>query len=70
MHTATEYFDMPHLDKSDLALTNITSGVSDSDLAIVFNPALSTKNVVDAGRHLIPLIVVSRSKKSDTTNSF
>lgn len=54
---------LPHLNKSDLALTNITAGVSDRDLPIVLNPALSTENVVDAGRHLVPFIVVSKSRK-------
>ncbi len=54
---------LPHLDKSDFALTNVTAGVSDGDLPIVLNPALSTENVVDAGCHLVPLIVVSKSKK-------
>lgn len=66
MHTATKYdffTCLPHLNKSDLALTNITAGVSDGDLPIVLNPALSTENVVDAGRHLVPLIVVSKSRK-------
>ncbi len=49
-------------------MTNITAGVSDGDLPIVFNPALSTENVVDAGRHLIPLIVVSKSRKKEVKN--
>lgn len=51
----------PHLYKSDLALTNVTVCVSDGDLPVVLNPTLSTENVVDAGRHLVPLIVVSKS---------
>lgn len=56
---------LPHLNESDLALTYITAGVSDGDLPIVLNPALSTKNVVDAGRHLVPLIVVSKSREME-----
>lgn len=55
----------PHLNKSDLALTDITAGVSDGDLPVVLNPALPTENVVDAGRHLVPFIVVSSSRKGD-----
>lgn len=54
---------LTHLNKCDLALANITAGVSDGDLSVVFNPTLSTENVMDAGRHLVPLIVVSRSRK-------
>lgn len=53
----------PHLNKSDLALANVTARVSDGDLPVVLNPALSAENVVDAGRHLVPLVVVSRSRK-------
>lgn len=53
---------MPHLNKSDLTLTNITAGVSDGDLPIVLNPALSTEDVVDARRHFVPLVVVTKAK--------
>ena len=61
---------LPHLNKCDLALTNITAGVSDGDLPIMLNPALSTENVVDAGRHFVPLIVVSKSTTKGTTFLF
>lgn len=56
-----------HLDKSDLALANIAVGVSDWDLPIVLDPALTTKDVVDAGCHFVPLIVIPKSKVTNTT---
>lgn len=52
---------LPYLNKSDLALTNITAGVSDGDLPIVLDPALPTENVVDARGHFVPLVMVSKS---------
>ena len=36
----------------------------------MLNPALSTENVVDAGRHLVPLIVVSKSRKGELKTIF
>ena len=57
--------DWPHLNKRDLALANVTAGVSDGDLPVVLDPALATENVVDAGRDLVPLIVVSKSEKKE-----
>lgn len=60
---STSFFAyVPHLYERDLALTHITTGVPDADLPIVLNPALPTENVVDAGCHLVPLIVVSESR--------
>lgn len=58
-----------HLDKSDLALANIAVGVSDWDLPIVLDPALTTKDVVDAGCHFVPFIVIPKSKGSNHNNS-
>lgn len=52
---------MPDLFKSDLALTDVTAGVSDSDLSIVLNPSRSAEKVVDTGCHIVPFIVVSKS---------
>lgn len=76
MHRATKYnlftekvlASLNHLNKSDLALANVTVGVSDGYLAIVLNPSLSTDNVMNAGSHLIPLIVVSKSGKREKNN--
>lgn len=61
---------LPHLNESDLALTNITAGISNGDFPIVLDPALSTENVVDAGRHLVPLIVVSQSRQMELKTTF
>lgn len=52
---------MSHLDKSELALANITAGVSYGQLSVVLYPALSTQDVVDTRCHLVPLIAVSHS---------
>lgn len=59
---------MPHLDKCDLALADVTARVFDGDLAVVLYPALTTKDVVDAGRHLVPLIAVSKSGTRKSVN--
>lgn len=53
----------PHLHKSDFAVTDITAAVPDGDLPVVLDPALSAQNVVDARCHLVPLIVVSKSRQ-------
>lgn len=52
-----------HLNKGDLALTDVAAAVPDGDLAVVLDPALPAENVVDAGRHLVPLIMVSSARK-------
>lgn len=48
-----------YLDKSDLAVADIAAAVLDGNLPVVLNPTLAAQNVVDAGRHLVPLVVVS-----------
>lgn len=53
---------IPDLDERDPALTGVTAGVSDGDLSVVLDPALSAEEVVDAGRHIAPLVVVSESR--------
>lgn len=57
------FFCLSHLDESDPALTCITVGVFDGNLSVVLDPALSAENVVDAGRHFVPFIVVSESEQ-------
>lgn len=56
---------MPYLKKSDLALTDVTVVVFDVDLSVVLDPARSAEKVVDAGCHMFPFIVVSKSKSRD-----
>lgn len=53
----------PHLHKSDFAVTSITGAIPDGDLPVVLDPALSAQNVVDARCHLVPLIVVPKSRQ-------
>lgn len=48
-----------HLDKSNLAVADIAAAVPDGNLPVVLDPALAAQDVVDAGRHLVPLVVVS-----------
>lgn len=56
---------MPYLKKGDLALTDVAVVVFDVDLSVVFDPAWSAEKVVDAGCHMFPFIVVSKSKSRD-----
>lgn len=51
-----------HLDEGDLAGAEVTLGVSDGHLAVVFQPPLLTQDVVDAGHHLVPLVVIPISR--------
>lgn len=53
---------IPDLNERDPALTGVTAGVSDGDLSVVLDPALSAEEVVDAGRHIAPFVVVSESR--------
>lgn len=56
---------MPYLNKSDLALADVTVVVFDVDLSVVLDPARSAEKIVDAGCHIFPFIVVSKSKRRD-----
>lgn len=57
-----------HLDKSDLAVADIAAAVPDGNLPVVLNPTLAAENVVDAGRHLVPLVVVSTPEWEEQLN--
>lgn len=50
---------MSHLDEGDLAGADVAVEVADGDLSVVLQPALLTQDVVDAGHHFVPFIVVS-----------
>ena len=52
-----------HLAEGDLAVTGAVLRVPDEHLPIVLDPALAAQNVVNAGRHLIPLKVVPKSER-------
>lgn len=56
---------MSYLKKRDLALTDVAVVVFDVDLSVVLDPARSAEKVVDAGCHMFPFIVVSKSKSRD-----
>lgn len=55
-----------HLDKSDFALANVTVSVLDGYFPIVLYAALPAQDVVDAGGHLVPLIMVTKSDRNRT----
>lgn len=65
IHLITSY-----LNKSDLALTDVTVVVFDVDLSIVLDPARPAEKVVDAGCHMFPFIVVSKSKRDWKCETF
>lgn len=48
-----------HLNKGEFADVGSVAGVSDRDLAVMFDPSPPAQNVVDARRHLVPLIVIT-----------
>ncbi len=48
-----------HLDKGDLAGADVALQVADGDLAVMLQIALLTEDVMDAGHHFVPLIVIS-----------
>lgn len=58
---------MSYLDKGDFAGTQVALGVSDDHLTIVFQPALLTQHIVDAGHSLVPLIVVTITRQYERT---
>lgn len=58
---STKNTTLPHLYKCHFTLANITVNVFNGHLPVVFNPALATEDVMDAGRHFVPLIVVPKS---------
>lgn len=47
----------PHLDKSNLACADVTFEVFDDDLSVMLQIALLAKDVMDASRYFVPLIV-------------
>lgn len=52
---------LPHLDKCDFTLAVVTVDIFDGHLSVVFNPALATQDVMDAGCHFVPFVVVPKA---------
>lgn len=50
----------PNLHKCDFTLAVITVDVFNGHLSIVFNPALTTQDVMNAGCYFVPFIVVPK----------
>ena len=50
-----------NLDKCDFTLAGIAVDVFDGHLSVVFDPALATQDVMDAGCHFVPFIVVPKA---------
>lgn len=51
---------LPHLDKSDFTLAGVTVDIFDGHLSVVFDPPLTAQDVMDAGRHFVPFVVVPK----------
>ena len=47
-----------HLDEGDLAGADVALEVADGDLPVMLQVTLLTEDIMDAGHHLVPLIVV------------
>lgn len=52
-----------YLAEGDLAMAGAILCVSDKHFSIVLDPALATEDVVDTGRHLVPLKVVPKPER-------
>lgn len=50
----------PDLDESDFTLAGITVDIFDAHLSVVFDPALAAQDVMDAGRHFVPFVVIPK----------
>lgn len=59
-HPGIKTSALPHLDKCDFTLAVIAVDIFDGHLSVVFNPALAAQDVVDAGRHFVPFVVVPK----------
>lgn len=49
-----------YLAEGDLAVVGAISRVPDQHLAVVLDPALPTQDIVDAGSHFVPFIVIPK----------
>lgn len=58
-----------HLDKCYFALADITVYIFDGHLSVMLNPALTTEDVVDAGCHFVPFVVVPKAGEITDTLS-
>lgn len=52
-----------HLAEGDLAVAGAVLCVPDEHLPIMLDPALAAQDVVNAGRHLVPLKVVPKPER-------
>lgn len=48
-----------HLNKGNLAGADVAFQVADGDFSVMLQIALLTEDVMDAGHHFVPLVVVS-----------
>lgn len=53
--------NVAHLDEGDFTLADIAAGVLNGNFPIVLDPALTAQNVVNTGRHFVPLVVISQA---------
>lgn len=51
---------MVHLDEGDPAGAGVALQVADGDLAVMFQVSLLTEDVMDAGHHFVPLVVIAK----------
>lgn len=51
---------LSNLNKCDFTLAGVTVDIFDGHLSIVFDPALAAQDVMDAGRHFVPFVVVPK----------
>lgn len=59
---------MLHLDEGDPAGAGAALQVADGDLAVVFQVSLLTQDVMDAGHHFVPLVVISKPAEKKKRN--
>lgn len=52
-----------YLAEGDFAVARAILGVSDKHFSVVLYPALATQDVVNTGRHLVPLKVVPKPER-------
>lgn len=50
-----------HLDKCDFTLADVTVDIFDNHLSVVFDPALATQDVVNAGCYFVPFVMVTKT---------
>lgn len=59
-----------HLDEGDLAGAGVALEVADGDLSVMLQVALLTEDVMDAGHHFVPLVVVAVPGQNNKIHRF